>query len=127
LRTEGHHRLLWNFYQELLRLRRDLPVLACLDKDALEVLAFVDLKTILVRRWNASSHILAVLHFEDKPSELGLPVPAGCWKRKLDSADSQWGGGGSQSSDAFVSCGKVQISLSPWTVVLYAEALPDEK
>jgi len=127
LRTEGHHRLLWSFYQESLRLRRDLPALACLDKEALEVLAFADSKAILVRRWNASSHSLAVLHFEDKASQLGLPVPAGRWKRKLDSADSRWGGGGSQAPDAFVSCGEVQISLSPWTVILYVETLPDEK
>ena len=127
LQTEGHHRLLWNFYQELLRLRRDLPVLAYLDKDALQVQAFADSKAILVRRWNASSHILAVLHFEAKPSQLGLPVPAGRWKRKLDSANSRWGGGGSQTPDVFVSCGEAQISLSPWTVVLYAETLPDDK
>jgi len=124
LRAEGHHRLLWNFYQELLRLRRDFPALSRLDKNALEVVGFEDAKAILVRRWNASSHILAVLHFDDKPSQLRLPVPAGCWKKKLDSAEPRWGGGGSEAPQVLTSRGEVQISLTPWAVVLYAETLP---
>ncbi len=127
LRAQGHHRLLWNFYQELLRLRRDLPALSRLDKGALEVIEFEDAKVIFLRRWNASSHILAVLHFDGEPSQLGLPVPAGCWKRKLDSAEPQWGGVGSQAPVVLVSHGEVQMSLSPWAVVLYAATSPDEK
>ena len=123
LQAEGHHRLLWNFHQELLRLRRDLPALARLDKDALEVVEFEDARVIFVRRWNASSHILAVLQFDDEPSQLGLPVPAGCWKRQLDSAEPRWGGGGSQAPDVLMSRGKVQMSLSPWAVVLYVDML----
>ena len=127
LRAEGHHRRLGNFHQELLRLRRDLPALAQLDKDALEVIEFEDAKVIFVRRWNASSQVLAVLHFDDGPSQLSLPVPAGSWKRKVDSAESRWGGGGSQASEVLVSRGEVQMILSPWAVVLYAETLPGEK
>ena len=118
---------MWNFYQELLRLRRDLPALFRLDKDALEVIEFEDAKVIFVRRWNASSHIFAVLHFADEVSQLALPVPAGSWKRKLDSAELSWGGRGSQAAEVLVSSGEVQISLSPWAVVLYTETLPDEK
>jgi len=127
LRAEGHHRLLRNFYQELLRLRRGLPALFRLDKDALEVIEFEDTKVIFLRRWNASSHIAAVLHFADEVREIALPVPAGSWKRKLDSADPRWGGRGSQASDVLVSRGEAQMSLSPWAVVLYAETLSGEK
>jgi len=66
LRTEGHHRRLWNFYQELLRLRRDLPALARLDKDALEAVEFANSNAIVVRRWSALSHVFAVFHFNPK-------------------------------------------------------------
>jgi maltooligosyltrehalose trehalohydrolase len=127
LRTEGQHRLLWNFHQELLRLRRDLQALAQLDKDPLEVIEFEDAKVTLVRRWSASSHVLAVLHFGDEPRQLGLPVPTGCWKKTLDSAEPSWGGRGSQAPDVLTSNGEVQMSLSPWAVVLYVEASPNEK
>jgi maltooligosyltrehalose trehalohydrolase len=108
----------------LLRLRRDLPALARLDKDALEIVGFEDAIVIFVRRWSVSSHILAVLHFADQPSQLGLPIPAGCWQRKLDSTDPRWGGRGSQASDLLVSRGEVHMTLSPWAAVLYAETLP---
>ena len=127
LPAEGHHGLLRNFYQELLRLRRDLPALFRLDKDALEVIEFEDAKVIFLRRWNASSRILAALHFEDQVRQVTLPVPAGFWKRKLDSAELCWGGGGSKAPDVLVSSGGAQMFLSPWAVVLYAETLPDEK
>jgi maltooligosyltrehalose trehalohydrolase len=93
----------------------------------LEIVGFEDRKVIFVRRWSASSHILAALHFDDEPSQLGLPIPAGCWQRKLDSADPRWGGRGSQVADALVSRGEMQMTLSPWAVVLYAETLAGEK
>ena len=121
LRTESHHRLLWNFYQELLRLRRDLPALARLDKDALQAEVLADSNAILVRRWSASSHILAVLHFDQRPRQLALRIPLGRWQKKLDSAEPRWGGGGSQASDVLVSRGEVKMTLSPWGVVLYGE------
>jgi maltooligosyltrehalose trehalohydrolase len=127
LRAEGHHRLLRNFYQELLRLRRDLPALCRLDKDALEVIEFEDAKVIFLRRWTASSHILAVLHFADEVRQIALPVPAGSWKRKLDSAEVGWGGRGLQGADVLVSSGELQMSLSPWAVVVYGEMLSDEE
>jgi maltooligosyltrehalose trehalohydrolase len=126
LRTEVHHRLLRNFYQELLRLRRDLPALSRLDKETLEVVEFEDAKAIFLRRWNASSHVLAVLHFNDEVSHIALPVPAGSWKRMLDSAEAGWGGRGSPGVDVLVSSVEIQMSLSPWAVVVYAATLSDE-
>jgi len=126
LRTEGHHRLLLNFYQELLRLRRDLPALGRLDKDALEAVEFVDSNAILVRRWSASSHIFTMFNFDQRPRQLTVPIPVGRWQMKLDSAEPRWGGGASQASDLLVSQGEVQMSLSPWGVVLYAQTLPEK-
>src|SRR5438477_3455312 len=128
LREEGHHRLLRNFYQELLHLRHELPALSRLDKNALEVIEFQDAKVIFVRRWDASSHIFAVLHFADEVSQLALPVPAGCWERQLDSGEPRWRKGGSKTAaDVLISHGEVQMSLRPWAVVLYAEIRPGEK
>jgi maltooligosyltrehalose trehalohydrolase len=121
LRTAGHHGLLWRFHQELLRLRRNVPALVRLDKDALEATALEGKKVIVLRRWNESSHILALLNFADEPIQSRFPVPAGYWKRKLDSADPRWGGGGSQTPDVLVPHGAVEMILSPWSAVLYEE------
>jgi maltooligosyltrehalose trehalohydrolase len=126
LRTKGHHRLLLNFYQELLRLRRDLSALGRLDKDALEAAEFADSNAILVRRWSVSSHIFTVFNFDQRPSQLALPIPVGRWQMKLDAAEPRWGGGASQASDLLVSQGEVQMSLGPWGVVLYAQTWPEK-
>lgn len=123
LRAEGHHRQLWNFYQELLRLRRDLPALAQLDKNTLDAVAFVDSNTILLRRWSGLSHILALFHFDPKPTQLALQFPVGRWQKQLDSAEPRWSGGGSQACDVLASHGEAKVALSPWGVVLYAETL----
>jgi len=76
LYTEGQHRVLWNFYQELLRLRRDVPPLANLVKDATEVTPFTDQKVLLVRRWDASGQVLIVHSFDRIRASVNLPVPA---------------------------------------------------
>jgi maltooligosyltrehalose trehalohydrolase len=127
LRTAGHHGLLWRFHQELLRLRRNVPALVRLDKDALEATALEEKKVIVLRRWNESSHILALLNFDDEPIQSRFPVPAGYWKRKLDSADPRWGGGGSQTPDVLVPHGVVEMILSPWSAILYEETMNGAK
>lgn len=122
LRTANRHRLLWNFYQQLLRLRRDVAALARLDKDSLETTAFADSNVLLLRRSHESSHIFALLHFAGQRCQIEFPLPAGHWQKMLDSADPRWAGSGSQAPDIVVSNGKAQMALSPWAAVLYAEA-----
>jgi maltooligosyltrehalose trehalohydrolase len=50
LQAVGNHRILWHFDQEPLRIRRTLPPLAELDKNAMEVTSFADEKAPLIRR-----------------------------------------------------------------------------
>jgi hypothetical protein len=52
-----------------------VPSLARLDKDAVEVTSFTDQKALLVKRWNASSQVLILSHFDPAPTELMLRVP----------------------------------------------------
>ena len=68
LQTASHHRLLWHFYRELLRLRREVPALAQLDKNAFEVLSFADSKVLLVERGIAPSQVRIVCHFDQNPA-----------------------------------------------------------
>ena len=47
LRSEGHHRALFEFYQELIRLRKELPALAQLSKEHMHVMGFEREKILL--------------------------------------------------------------------------------
>ncbi len=121
LQSGGNHRALWHFYQELLRLRRELSSLARLDKKALEVTSFVDQRALLVKRWNTSSQVLIACHFDRALTELLLPVPPGRWHRTLDSGEERWGGKGSQIPAVLESHGGVQLPLGPWAFLVFAQ------
>jgi maltooligosyltrehalose trehalohydrolase len=123
LQTVGNHRILWHFYQELLRIRRTVPPLAELDKNAMAVTSFADEKVLLVRRWNASSQILIVCHFCQVPSELLLPIPRGRWHRTLDSAEERWGDEVSETPTVIESRGTVQLTLNPWAFLVFAKSV----
>jgi maltooligosyltrehalose trehalohydrolase len=122
LQTVGDHRVLRHFYQELLRIRRTVPPLAELDKNALAVTSFADEKVLLVRRWNASSQVLIVCHFCQSPTELLLPIPPGLWHETLDSAEERWGDKGCDTPAVIDSRGEVQLSLNPWVFLVFAKS-----
>lgn len=127
LRTQGQHRSLWLFYQELLRLRRVVPQLAQLDKGTLEVAASAEQRVLLVRRWNSSGAVIIVSHFDRNSTELPLPIASGQWNKMLDSADQQWAGKGSGAPSHIESQGEVRFILDPWTFLVFAQAANTEK
>jgi len=126
LQAHGHHRILWQFYQELLRLRHAVPSLARLDKDNLEVESFTHHNVLLVRRWDTSSRVLAAFHLDSAPTEVALPVPAGRWKKILDSTENRWAGRGSQTPTVLLSPGEARLSMSAWAFVILVEMADEE-
>lgn len=126
LRDEGWHRVVWNLYRELLRLRCELPALWQLAKKSAEVLAYPDQKALFLRRWHGESHIFAVLNFDKRKAELSLPVPAGRWRKQLDSAEPAWKGSGSQIPESLDSAGDVRVSIGDSALCLFARAGQDE-
>ncbi|MDP2959074.1 MAG: DUF3459 domain-containing protein, partial [Longimicrobiales bacterium] len=120
LRDRGHHRLLRDFYRELLRLRRAEPVLRQLDKEMLEATVFDAEKVLLLRRWHGEDQLAIALHFGEAPVTLTLPLPAGTWRCILDSAAACWGGPGSTVPTETISTGQAAFSFAPHSVVLLA-------
>jgi maltooligosyltrehalose trehalohydrolase len=121
LQNEGEHRVLWNFYRELLRLRRELPALARLDKQALEITSFTDKRVMLVRRWNAANQVLIAFHFDGATTELALPIPSGRWRKILDSTEKPSAVDGSHAPEIFESRGELRLSLHPWELILFEQ------
>jgi maltooligosyltrehalose trehalohydrolase len=122
LRSEGRHGVLLEFYRELLRLRREIPALAELDKKSSEVTAFPRENALLVRRWCGPSEIFAVFNFNPRPVQPSLSVPAGNWQKRLDSAESRWQGEGSEVPDSIDSSGRVQFLLAASALCLFTES-----
>jgi maltooligosyltrehalose trehalohydrolase len=114
---EGEHRILLEFYRELIALRNGRQALASLDKTGMEVTSFESAQTILVRRWCETEEIAIVYSFATTQGPCSLPVPAGRWKKLLDSSDAIWSGPGSSLPEVLQSTGRMDLEL-PANVLL---------
>jgi maltooligosyltrehalose trehalohydrolase len=118
LRHEGHHRVLADFYHELIRLRKQIPALAHLSKTDMEVLSYESERALVVRRWCDEDEALAVFNFKDAEACPTVSGPAGRWVRLLDSAEDRWQGPGGRVppsvslEDGFV------LTLPAWSFAL---------
>ncbi len=118
-RTEGHHRVLREFYRVLLRLRREHSALAHPDKEALEVTGFEQSRVLVLRRWRNSSHCAILLSFNDAECSISVPLSGRQWKKILDSSERQFDGPGALAPDKIVR-GDV-VRLQPYNCCVYLE------
>lgn len=119
LRESPPGRTLLAYYQELLRLRKEIPALRLLSKKNLQVLGFEQERSLFFRRWCGEDEVFALVGMADEAATLELPVPVGRWKRLLDSADHAWLGAGTTRPDTVESTGALQLAIGPKEVVLY--------
>ena len=84
LRQYKHHRVLWQFYQKLIHLRKTVPALRHLSKDDMEVAVDQDGYTMTIRRWHEASETIAIYNLHDEPVRVALP--SGDWELCLDSS-----------------------------------------
>jgi maltooligosyltrehalose trehalohydrolase len=94
LREADPHRTMHAFYRELLRLRRELPALADLDKDSLEVTPLSAQQVLAVLRWSGDHVVALAFNFGEQHASVTLDVPAGHWRPVLATADTRWLGPG---------------------------------
>jgi maltooligosyltrehalose trehalohydrolase len=114
----GDGRVLRDFYKELLRLRREVPALATLTRDGMDVHHMEDPPLVLTVRRAGDSAGVVVLHFGDRPADVRLPVPPGRWSKRLDSAADRWRGPGEMLPAKLTSSGDVTLSLAPRSVAV---------
>jgi maltooligosyltrehalose trehalohydrolase len=118
LYNKGQHRVLYDFYRELIRLRKENAVLACLSKDNMEVMGDESNKSLYVRRWQGDSEVVIIYNFSDNAVKKHQFVSVGEWHRVLDSADERWLGGGDTIPGKIDSKGEIDLTLEPKSFVL---------
>ena len=119
LKKEGSHHVLWEFYKELIRLRKELPVLSNLSKDGLEVRGNMKQNVLLVRRRADESEALIGYNFSDRAAVMVLPLTEGNWKKLIDSSEEGREGMGSSIPEEVYSDGEINLSLNPKSMVLF--------
>jgi maltooligosyltrehalose trehalohydrolase len=103
----GKHKILWDFYQTLIRLRREHPVLKRLDNKTLDISSHESEKLILINRDRQQDRVFYVLNFSDRSVDFKTELSNNNWNKLLDSSDLKWMGTGATmpeqiTSDEFV-------------------------
>jgi maltooligosyltrehalose trehalohydrolase len=119
LKTRGQHRILFEVYKELIRIRKIIPALANLSKDNLTVIDCEGPKMLYIHRWFESSQAIIIINFSDLESSMIIRIPEGNWKSLFDSAEIRWMGQGGKSIVQFFSKGETKLTMSPNSCVLY--------
>lgn len=117
-RMEGKHQVLLNFYQQLIRFRRQIPALKQSDRHRIEVTSLETQKLLTLRRWSQDSHIFCLMNFSNRPETASDLVPEGTWQKQLDSSDSQWLGNGSSLPQTIAQ--EQDLTIQPQSFALYA-------
>lgn len=120
LHQHGKHNVLFRFYKELIRLRKEIPVLCNLIKKDMEVKGFEEEKALFVRRWFKGDEVFSLYNFNEKDIKIKLMLPEGTWERILDSSSEDWGGSGVLSEQRIESYGsEIYISIKPYSFIFY--------
>lgn len=121
LKQEGNHATLLDFYRELLRLRKAVPALAWMSKEEMEVIGCEEDQVMFLRRWDGDSEVFTAFNFGEDQAILDFPVPAGRWRKLLESADGRWDGPGTSLPETLHSDGEVAATLATTSAALFVK------
>ena len=127
LKHSGKFRTLWEFYRELLRVRRELAPLAHLSKEQCDVLDFDDQRVLLLRRHRGVQSAAILFNFNAAPVSLVPSLGPGRWHKVLDSGDLRWRGSGSSLPTEFDSAAADAFHLPPTSVALFMRVTNTER
>lgn len=97
LQAREPHRWLWEYYRSLLSLRRKYPALGAGGKRRLEARTPDERTLSILRRHQDGTAAFLLLHFAPDGQIIRPKIPAGRWRRLVDSAEDRFGGPGAKS------------------------------
>lgn len=120
LARQGRHARLRDFYRELIRLRKSLPALARLNKEAQEVTQGQGV--LCVRRRADGDEVCLLLNFNPSETPLTWPAPGGEWRKLLDSSALPWRDARPRLPDQFVADGAASLPVPGRAAALFRRA-----
>jgi maltooligosyltrehalose trehalohydrolase len=116
LRHEGKNQTLLQFYQAMIKLRKELYFRPSRDEQAVRIEGFGREKTILIRWEGGQDRVIGLFNFSAKLVNIDVAVDQGDWEKIFSSASEAWGGMGTLVPESIHSTG------SGGTFVLDADA-----
>ncbi len=125
LKREGHHKVLWEFYRELLRHRRELALLKEATTSHVEVITNHRESVLFLKYRNEKDKLCVVFSFNNHSAAVNLPVKKGSWYKRIDSSEKHWMGDGSSVPASLKAEGETEIILNPLACILFQEVKED--
>jgi maltooligosyltrehalose trehalohydrolase len=94
LRHEGKNQTLLQFYEALIKLRKELYPCSSLDKKGTWIKGFGKEKAILIRWEIGQDRVIGLFNFNEKPIKIDIAIEKGDWEKIFSSASEEWGGMG---------------------------------
>lgn len=113
LTTEGQHKIMLEYYKELIQLRKTNPVLKDLNRKNLDVISFKEQNSLLLKRWNDHEQIDCFMNFSKAKQSITYDQPLS--KKIFDSGDPKWDGPGSAPDKI----NNKNILVQPESILLY--------
>ena len=116
LRNSEPHRVLFSYYKQLIRLRKQHPALQQLNRNDIDV-ATAGGQVLLLRRWHAEEQVLCLMNFFKPPCAVALPGDVPQWLCLLNSADPQWNGTTALPNEV---AGGNELHVPPETILVFS-------
>lgn len=129
LRRQENHKILLNYYQTLILLRKQIPALSHPSKIGLEIKTDADKSRLFMGRGYKDDRVYGLFNFSKNPVADPISFEPGVWQKVLDSSATEWMGPGSSAPESIRSSGsEVCFGLGAYNLVLYrkSETMPVE-
>jgi len=121
-RVGGRHKVLLDLYRKLLRLRKESAAITDPDRDNLDVCGAEGENLLFLRRWKDDCHLSCVFNFNRSDVAFNVSLPAGRWKKLVDSADTVWNGPGALLPETIVFGDRVTSRRTSFAVYRWEDA-----
>ncbi len=119
LRKQGSHSVLRDLYRELIALRRSHPALRDPRREAYEVQGLPRERILCLRRWTGGAQVAVVFSLNESKVSVSVPLPAGPWRRRMDSADERWAGPGGTREAGTSSKEGLALTVAPESFTVF--------
>jgi len=111
------HLTMFQYYQNLISLRKAQPALYHLNRQQLAVKFNEEIKTLVLQRWHENQEVVCLLNFSVVPQTVTLPTSENEWQLLLNSADPKWHGPAAAHVSVFSGA---DVTLQPESILIYS-------
>ncbi|MEJ6981830.1 malto-oligosyltrehalose trehalohydrolase [Pedobacter sp. P351] len=120
------HRTMFNYYRQLIALRKQQPALKHLNRNQLSVKHDEKNKTLILYRWFDSQKIMCLLNFSATEQPVEIQAQFSSWFKLIDSASPEWKGP-KASPDEISSYRKLNLPPESFLVYYMHRQLEDDE